>query len=64
MHDKTEYIIYIRNLKLALNHEIVLKKFHGAIKFNQNAWLKPYIDVSTELKKAKHDFTNDFQVDE
>ena len=60
LHDKTEYIIYIRNLKLALNHEIVLKRFHGAIKFNQNGWLKPYNDVSTELKKAKHGFKNDF----
>ena len=37
-HDKTEYVIQIRNLKQALNQ--VLKKFHREIKFNQNAWLK------------------------
>ena len=30
------------------------------IKFNQNAWLKPYIDINTDLKKAKNDFQNDF----
>ena len=31
------------------------------IKFNQNAWLKPYIDMSTDLrKKAKNDFEEDF----
>ena len=37
LHDKTEYIIHIRNLKHALNHELVLKKAHKVIKFNQNA---------------------------
>ena len=39
LHDKTEYNIHIRNLKTALNHELVLKKFH-LIKFNQNVLLK------------------------
>ena len=26
LHDKTEYVIHIRNLKQALNHELLLKK--------------------------------------
>ena len=31
------------------------------IKFNQNACLKPYIDLNTDLrKKAKNDSENDF----
>ena len=61
LHDKTEYIIHIRNLKQTLNHGIVLKKVHRVIKFNQNAWLKPYIDLNTDLrKKAKNDFEKDF----
>ena len=29
-------------------------------KLNQNAWLKPYIDMNTDKKKAKNDFENDF----
>ena len=46
-----------KNLKQALNHGLVLKKVHRVIKFNQNAWLKPYIDMNTDLrKKAKNDF--------
>ena len=59
--DKTEYAIHIINLKQALNHRLVLKKVHKAIKFNQNAWLKTYIDMNTGLrKKAKNDFEKDF----
>ena len=51
LHDKTEYVINISILKQALNHRLVLKKVHRVIKFNQNARLKPYIDMSTDLKK-------------
>ena len=28
LHDKTEYIIHIRNLKQTLNHGLVFKKVH------------------------------------
>ena len=53
LHDKTEYVIHIRNLKEALNHGLLFKKFHRVIKFNQNAWLKPYIDMNTDLRKNR-----------
>ena len=37
------------------------KKVHRVIKCNQNAWLKPYILMITDLrKKAKNDFEKDF----
>ena len=51
LHDKTEYVIHIRNLKQALNHGLVLRKVHREIKFNQNALLKRYIDMKEDLKK-------------
>ena len=34
LHDKTEYVIHIRNLKQALNHGLILTKVHRVIKFN------------------------------
>ena len=56
-YDKTEYVIHIRNLKQALNYRLVLMKVNRVIKFNQNAWLKPYIGMKKYLrKKAKNDF--------
>ena len=61
LHDKTEHVIYIKNLKQALNHGLVLEKVHRVIKFNQNIWQKAYIDMNTELrKKAKNDFEKYF----
>ena len=61
LHDKVEYVIHIRNLKQALNQGLVFKKVHKVIKFNQNAWLKPYIDMNNDLRKnTKNDFEKVF----
>ena len=34
LHDKNKFVIHLRNLKKALNRRLILKKFHGVIKFN------------------------------
>ena len=61
LHDKTEYVTHIRNLKQALNHGLLSKKVYKMIKFPQNTWLKPYIDLRTDLrKKAKNDLEKYF----
>ena len=52
LYNKKKYVAHINSLKQALNH--------GLIEFNQEAWLKPYIDMNTELRKlAKNDFEKD-----
>ena len=48
-------------MKQALNLGLILKKVHKVIQFNQEAWLKQYIDMNTELRKeVKNDFEKDF----
>ena len=48
LHDKTDYVISRRNLKQALNNELVFKKVHEMIKVNH---------TNTNLKK--YDFKKD-----
>ena len=61
LYDKKSYVVHIRSLEQALNHELILKKVHGVIQFNQEARLKPYIDINSKLRKqAKNDFEKDF----
>ena len=56
-----KYLVHIRALKQALNHGLILKRVHRVIQFNQKAWLKPYIDMNTKLRKeAKNEFEKDF----
>ena len=57
LHYKTDYAVHIRKLKQILNYGLILKKVHRVIKFNENAWLKPYIDMNMKLRqKAKNNF--------
>ena len=61
LHAKTQYVIYTRNLKQTLNHRLVLEKVHRVVKFNEKAWLKPYIGMNIKLrKKAKNNFDKTF----
>ena len=60
LYNKKKYVAHINTLKQALNHGLKFKKIHTVIEFNQEAWLKPYIDMNTELRKlAKNDFEKD-----
>ena len=51
LHDKNNYVVYIRSFKQTLNHGLILKKVHRVIQFNHEACLKKYIDMNTELRK-------------
>ena len=44
-YDKNNYVVYIRSLKQALNH------IKESTQSNQEAWLKPYMDMNSELRK-------------
>ena len=60
LQNKKKYVVHIKSLKQALNHGLKLKEIHRIIKFNQKAWLKPYINMNTKLRKlAKDDFEKD-----
>ena len=57
LFNKKKYVAHINTLKQALNNGLKLKKSHRVIEFNQESWLKPCIDMNTELRKlAKNDF--------
>ena len=61
LHNKKIYVLHIRSLKQALDYGLKLEKIHRVIEFNQESWLKPYIDMNTELRKiARNDFEKDF----
>ena len=60
LHDKTECVIHIRNLKQASNSRLVLKKIQKVIKFDQND-MNFDLDLNFDLrKKAKNDFEKVF----
>ena len=55
------YVVQIRALKQALYHGLILTKVQKEIQFNQEAWLKPYINMNTKLRTdAKNDFVKYF----
>ena len=57
LSNKKKYVTHINSLKQALNHGLKFKKIHRVIELDQKEWLKPYIDMNAELRKAaKNDF--------
>jgi len=59
--DKKNYVLHYRNLKQYLDMGLKLTKIHRGISFFEDAWLKPYIDLNTQLRnKASNKFEIDF----
>ena len=63
LQDKKDYVVHINVLKQALDHGLKLIKVYRVIEFDQEAWLKEYINFNTELrKKVINDFEKDFKL--
>ena len=61
LRDKTKYVIHYKNLIQCLKAGLKLKKIHRGIKFIESEWMKPYIEMNTNLRtKAKNNFEKDF----
>jgi len=61
LNDKKNYVLHHKNLKQYLDMGLKLTKIHRGISFNEEVWLKPYIELNTQLRtKAINDFEKDF----
>ena len=61
LRDKNNYVIHYKNLMQCLKLGMKLKKIHRGIKFIESDFMKPYIDMNTNLRtQAKNNFEKDF----
>ena len=61
LQNKKDYVVNINTLKQALENGLKSINVHQVIEFDQEEWLKEYINLNTELqKKATNDFEKDF----
>ncbi|KAF4526717.1 hypothetical protein B566_EDAN015687 [Ephemera danica] len=61
LYRKEHYVIHYLALQQALNHGLQLTKVHSILEFDQSPFLKPYIELNTEMRKeAKNNFEKDF----
>ena len=59
--NKKNYVCHKENLKQAEKSGLIVRKVIKGIKFREEAWMKSYIDLNTELRKgAKNEFEKDF----
>jgi hypothetical protein len=60
LNNKRNYVCHIKNLKFYLSRGMILKKIHKVLEFEQQAWMKSYIDFNTTKRsKAANDFEKD-----
>ena len=61
LRHKNNYVVHYKNLMQCLRLGMKLKKIHRGVRFVEAAFLKPYIDMNTNLRtKAKNNFEKDF----
>jgi len=58
--NKKKYVAHYRNLQLYTKHGLVITKIHRILSFTQRPWLKPWIDLCNEQRKAaRSEFESD-----
>ena len=61
LNDKDRYIVHQKTLKQYLDLGLRIKKIHRGTSFEEETWLKSYIELNTYLRaSAKNDFEKDF----
>ena len=50
LENKDKYIVHSANLKQALEHGVKVKKIHRVLRFKQEAWMKPYIELNNMVR--------------
>ena len=61
LRPKEKYVLHQANLRLYLRLGLKLTKVHRCLRFEQKAWMAPYIQLNTDLRtKAKSDFESNF----
>lgn len=58
LDNKKNYIIHHVMLKFVLSQGLKLKAIHNVLQFDERPWLKPYIELNTEMRTRA---TNDFE---
>ena len=61
MGNKTNYVLYYRNLQFYLSFRKKLTKIHRVLKFKKSDWMKKYIHFNTEkTRNAANSFEKGF----
>ena len=61
LNNKTKYVLHYENLKQYECLGLIITNIHRGILFDEEAWLKKYIDLNTKLRtEAANDFEKDF----
>lgn len=61
LQPKVNYVAHHTIVQQAIENGLRIVKLHRAIKFNQSPWMKPYIELNTQLRQAsQNDFEKNF----
>ena len=63
LYDKKNYIIHHRTLKYYLDQGMILERVNGVVFYDEEAWMKNYIDFCVEQRKKAELEKNEFLVD-